>query len=134
MSQINLELVTQVYHAFGARDFSVIERLFDPDIEIKEAAQLPWGGRHVGHAGANTYFGTMLAHIDANVVPQSIFAAGDDVVMMGRGVGTTTGGDVAFDVPNIHVWHLREGRVVGFDNYVDTPAMLAALDGATHPN
>jgi uncharacterized protein len=129
VSQTNLDLVTQVYQAFGELDFTVIERLFDPDIEINQAEQLPWGGRHVGYEGATTYFTTMLAHVEPNTIPASIFAAGDDVVMMGRGVGNTKDG-VAFDVAQIHVWHLRDGRVAGFDNYLDTPAMLAAL-GAT---
>jgi ketosteroid isomerase-like protein len=32
-----------------------------------------------------------------------------------------------FDVPEAHVWELRDGKVVRFTVYIDTPAMLAAL-------
>jgi ketosteroid isomerase-like protein len=33
-----------------------------------------------------------------------------------------------FDIPEVHVWELRDGKVVGFRAYIDTPAMLEALN------
>ncbi|WP_378734054.1 nuclear transport factor 2 family protein [Nocardia brasiliensis] len=129
MSQANLDLVAQVYRAFDEIDFTAIERLFDPDIEITMTAQLPWGGKHVGHEGATTFFGTMLSHIEAKSIPERSFAAGDDVVVIGRGVGATRQG-VAFDLPQVHVWHVRDARIAGFTTYLDTPGMLAALGEA----
>jgi ketosteroid isomerase-like protein len=30
-------------------------------------------------------------------------------------------------VPEAHLWELRDGKVVRFTVYIDTPAMLAAL-------
>jgi uncharacterized protein len=32
-----------------------------------------------------------------------------------------------FDVAEAHVWELRNGKVVRFRAYIDTPAMLEAL-------
>ncbi|MFG1791350.1 nuclear transport factor 2 family protein [Nocardia sp. NPDC049149] len=113
--------------AFEARDFTVINRVFDPDIEIRQTAQLPWGGHHRGHPGAVEFFSTLLAHIDSKVVPERMFVAGDAIVQVGRTVGTTKQG-TAFDVEAVHIWQLRSGRVVGFQAYIDTPAMLAALE------
>jgi uncharacterized protein len=127
VSAADLDLVAQVYRAFEARDFTVINRLFDPDIEIHQTAELPWGGHHRGHSGAVEFFSTLLAHVDSKVVPERMFAAGDDVVQVGRTVGTTKQGD-PFDVEEVHVWHLRSGLVVGLDAYIDTPAMLTALE------
>ncbi|MGW6118486.1 nuclear transport factor 2 family protein [Nocardia sp. NPDC055165] len=127
MSHPTLDIIAEVYRAFDSRDFGMIERLFDPDIDIDQAADLPWGGRHHGHAGAVGFFTTLLAHIDSKVISEHMFAAGEDVVQVGRTVGTTVPGGVEFDLPEVHIWHLRQGRIVGFDAYIDTPAMLAAL-------
>ena len=128
MSHPNLDLIARVYWAFDDRDFSVIPRVFDSDIDIKQAAELPWGGHHHGHEGAVEFFTTLLAHIDSKVTSEHLFAAGDAVVQSGRTSGITRTGGTAFDVAEMHVWSLYEGRVAGFDAYVDTPAMLAALE------
>jgi uncharacterized protein len=88
---------------------------------------LPWGGRYAGHDGTAKFFTTLLSHTDSRVVIGTLFAAGDDVVQVGRTQGKTVGAGVAFDVDEVHIWHLRNGRVVGYDAYIDTPAMLKAL-------
>ncbi|MFJ4658934.1 nuclear transport factor 2 family protein [Nocardia sp. NPDC088792] len=130
MSHTNLDIIAQVYHAFDTRDFGVIPRLFDPGIEIHQTAELPWGGIYRGHEGAIEFFTTLLAAIDSKVSSEYLFAAGEDVVQIGRTAGTTRSGGVPFDVPEVHVWHLRAGRVVGYDAYIDTPVLLAALEVA----
>ena len=33
----------------------------------------------------------------------------------------------SFDIPEVHVWELRDGKVVRYQVYIDTPAMLDAL-------
>ncbi|WP_029896153.1 nuclear transport factor 2 family protein [Nocardia brasiliensis] len=127
MSPTNLDLIAQVYQAFETRDFGVIARLFDPDIEINQTAELPWGGHYHGHAGAVRFLTTLLSHIDSTVLSEHLFAAGPDVVQIGRTTGTTMPGGAPFDIPEVHIWRLRNGLIVGYDAYLDTPAMLAAL-------
>ncbi|MFC9897263.1 nuclear transport factor 2 family protein [Nocardia sp. NPDC127579] len=127
MPQSDLDTIAQVYQAFTTRDFGVIPRLFDPDIVIAQADELPWGGHFRGHAGAVEFFTTLLAHLDSTVDSQQMFAAGDRVVQVGRTTGTTVPGGIAFDVPEVHVWQLRAGRITSYEAYIDTPAMLAAL-------
>ncbi|WP_327141028.1 nuclear transport factor 2 family protein [Nocardia sp. NBC_01327] len=128
MPHPNLDVIAQVYQAFDTQDFTVIPRLFDPDIRIEQAAELPWGGRYYGHQGAVEFFTTLLGAIDSKVSREHLFTAGADVVQVGRTTGTTRSGGIAFDIPEVHVWKLSEGRVVGYSAYIDTPAMLAALE------
>jgi uncharacterized protein len=54
------------------------------------------------------------------------FDGGDTVVVEGRyrGKMKTTGTPV--DAQFAHVWHLRDGRVVGFQEYTDTKQWAAA--------
>jgi uncharacterized protein len=35
----------------------------------------------------------------------------------------------SFDIPEVHVWELRDGKIVRFQVYIDTPAMLDVLNG-----
>jgi ketosteroid isomerase-like protein len=35
---------------------------------------------------------------------------------------------MSIDLPECHVWTLREGLVVSAEFYIDSPAMLAALE------
>lgn len=127
MADTDLDTVAQLYRAFAARDFPVILSLFDSDIEISQSSQLPWGGVYRGHEAAVAFFTALLAHVDSEVVPERMFAAGDEVIQVGRTRGKTVAAGIPFDVDEVHIWHLRDGRVVGFDAYIDTPAMLAAL-------
>ncbi|WP_107655684.1 nuclear transport factor 2 family protein [Nocardia suismassiliense] len=127
MPPSSLDLIAQVYRAFDTRDFGVIPRLFAPDIDINQADELPWGGHHHGHAGAVRFFTTLLAHIDSTVISEQLFAAGDAVVQVGRTTGMTIPDGIAFDLPEVHVWHVRDGLIAGYDAYIDTPAMLTAL-------
>ncbi|HEY3724801.1 MAG TPA: hypothetical protein VGN59_15720 [Acidimicrobiia bacterium] len=51
----------------------------------------------------------------------------DRVVQRGRTAGTVRASGSTFDVAEVHVWTLRDGRVVAAELFIDTPAMLAAL-------
>lgn len=131
MSQDNLDIVAQVYRAFEENDFTAIERLFHPEIEITQTAELPWGGTHIGHAGAVAFFTALLTHLDSKHVPEQTFAAGDDVVVhIGRAVGNTRASGNAFDLQEVHTLHLSDGKVVAYHAYIDTPGMLTALNPA----
>jgi ketosteroid isomerase-like protein len=35
---------------------------------------------------------------------------------------------VEFDVPEVHIWTIRDGKVAAANFYIDTPLMLEALD------
>jgi hypothetical protein len=37
---------------------------------------------------------------------------------------------VAFDIPEVHRWTIRDGKAVAAHFAIDTPAMLQALSGA----
>lgn len=41
--------------------------------------------------------------------------------------GKALANGASFDIPEVHVWELRDGKVVRYRVYIDTPAMLDAL-------
>lgn len=127
MSERNIEVVRRVYEAMKERDANVMQELFADDIRVGQSPLLPWGGEYEGRDGAFTFFLTLVEHIQSQVTTESLFSAGDHVVQTGRTRGTVVANGASFDVPEVHVWEVRDGRVVAFQAFIDTPAMLEAL-------
>jgi uncharacterized protein len=127
MPDDNLATIRRVYDALAARDASAIQEVFAPDVTIRQNPELPWGGEYEGHDGAFTFFLTLVEHIESQVTTESLFTAGDHVVQTGRTRGTVRANGASFDIPEVHVWELRDGKVVRYQVYIDTPAMLEAL-------
>jgi uncharacterized protein len=127
MPDDNVATIERVYQALAARDANVIQEVFAPDVTIRQSPELPWGGDYEGIDGAFTFFLTLVEHIESQVTTESLFAAGDHVVQTGRTRGTVRANGASFDIPEVHVWELRDGKVVRYQVYIDTPAMLGAL-------
>ncbi|HEY1678276.1 MAG TPA: nuclear transport factor 2 family protein [Candidatus Sulfotelmatobacter sp.] len=127
MSEANIDIVKSLYEAFGRRDRLAIIALVDPMIEIRQCDLLPWGGTFKGLGGLQNFFTKLLNNVDSELDRNQYIDAGDDVVMIGRTYGKTKAKGTPFDVTAIHIWTLRDGKIVGFRPYIDTPAMLEVL-------
>jgi hypothetical protein len=127
MSETNISVVKSLYEAMGKRDVGKILSLIDSSIEIQQTDQLPWGGSYRGALGMKSFFDKLIGNVDSKLEMDRFLDAGDDVVMIGRTHGQTKSKGTPFDVTAIHVWTLRDGKVVGFHPYIDTPAMLKVL-------
>ena len=122
-----IEVVREVYAAMAARDFDRLFELIDPTFVVTQDPALPWGGRHVGHDGLATFALTLTGAIDSAVTTEALFQADDEVIQCGRTRGTVVATGVAFDIPEVHRWTVRDGKAVGAHFAIDTAAMLEAL-------
>jgi ketosteroid isomerase-like protein len=127
VSEANINLVKSLYEAFGRRDQAAVVALVDPMIVIRQSDLLPWGGSYQGLGGLQNFFTKLLTNVDSELDRNQYIDAGDDVVMVGRTRGKTKAKGTPFDVAAIHVWTVRNGKIVGFHPYIDTPAMLKVL-------
>jgi ketosteroid isomerase-like protein len=123
----NIAAVQRVYDAMTTRDARALQDSFAPDVKISQSPEVPWGGEYEGLDGAFTFFLKLVEHIESQVTTESMFAAGDNVVQTGRTRGRVLANGATFDVPEVHIWQLRDTKVVRFEVYIDTPAMLEAL-------
>jgi ketosteroid isomerase-like protein len=123
----NIEIVQGIYDALARLDLDAILAVSDPACVITQDASLPWGGRYVGHDGVATFAAALVGSTDSAVTFDSIFEADGQVIQCGRTRGTVRANGNAFDVPEVHVWTLQEGKVTEAHFAIDTPAMLAAL-------
>jgi ketosteroid isomerase-like protein len=124
-----VDVVRAAYAAHAAGDLQRVFELLAPDIEIVQTSALPWGGRHAGHDGARRFFATLAAWTAASPTPERYVEAGEDVVAIGRLTGHARRSGRPIDLDVVHVWSVREDRIVRFAAYIDTPAMLHALGG-----
>jgi ketosteroid isomerase-like protein len=127
MSQVNLDAVRRAYESFRRRDLEALFELFDAEIEIYQSYEIPWGGRYKGHDQARQFYDRLTHAVDSRVEIERTIDSADHVVTLGRTHGTARATGRPFDVPFVHVWALRSGRVVRFESYVDIPAIQEAL-------
>jgi uncharacterized protein len=127
MSTENVNLVRRAYEAYARGDLAAVFAMLDEKLTVRQTPLLPWGGDHHGHAGARTFFQQLATHTDARPMPSAYIDAGEDVAVIGRlkGHARSTGRPIDMDI--VHLWTVRNGKLLAFSAYIDTPAMLAAL-------
>lgn len=129
MSTEHEELVRSVYDAYARRDIAAALSAFSPTVEYVQTDALPWGGSYRGIESVRDSLGKLLARVDSRVEVEETFSAGEHVVVIARTRGTARGSGASFDLRAVHVWKVVEGSIMRFEAYIDTPAMLSALDG-----
>lgn len=127
-SKTPLEVVTAIYDAFARKDLDAVLALTSPDIVVTQDPALPWGGRFEGHEGLGRFVLALLGQIDSAVTVEAMYQAGDHVVQYGRTVGTVRANGASFDIPECHVWRVEHGVAVEAQYFIDSTAMLQALD------
>ncbi|HZI20459.1 MAG TPA: nuclear transport factor 2 family protein [Pyrinomonadaceae bacterium] len=133
MSHENVEVVHAVYDDFGRGDVPAVLGRMDEAIEWREAENFLYadGNPYVGpQAVLEGVFMRLAADWDGfAVVPEEWLDAGNHVVVLGtyRGEHRVTGREVRAQFA--HVWGLKGGRVVRFQQYTDTRQFAEATVG-----
>jgi ketosteroid isomerase-like protein len=133
MSAENVAVIKGIYDAFGAGDVGGVLGAMSPDIAWHEAENFPYADRnpYVGpQAVAEGVFGRCIGEWDGfNVQMTDLIDGGDRVVALGRygGAYKTSGG--AMNPQAVHVWTLKDGKAVAFQQYIDTLAVSRAMEG-----
>ncbi|MFB6721526.1 nuclear transport factor 2 family protein [Kribbella sp. NPDC056345] len=124
----NVQLVTNLYEAYGRGDLDTIRSYLAPDVVMTQPEQLPWGDRYLGPDGFFEFLGKLNGYVDAKLDVEDVFDAGDTVVEVGHTVGTVRANGAQFRARESHLITLRDGQIVRFQVLVDVPAMLAAVN------
>jgi ketosteroid isomerase-like protein len=124
MPTTNGQLIRKLYDAFAAGDAATVLGALHPQIDWREAENIPYADRnpYIGpQAVAEGVFGRLMAEWENFAVrPETIVDGGDQVVVMGRYTGTYRATGLAVDSQFAHAWTIRDGKVVAFQQYADT--------------
>lgn len=99
----------------------------DAEIIISQTVKLPWGGKFQGIGGLKKFLAALAESVDLTVTVSDSFAAGEQIVVIGRSAGRIHLSGKHFDVRVVHIWTLRNEKIIRFEPLIDTPAMLRAL-------
>lgn len=131
MSEQGLDVVKNTYAAFGRGDVPAVLGAMAADIEWHEAAGMPYGGvYHGSDAVAQNVFGPISADVaDFSITPEEYIASGEDVAAIVRYTGTGKATGAPLDLPVVHVWKVRDGKLQQFRQFADTAKFLEVVPG-----
>ena len=121
--------IASVYEAFEGGDVQALSVLFDPRVKVRQSPLLPWGGVYQGYLGIMRFVAKLLEQVDSRVAVDEYMEAGEQVIAIGHTRGRVRASGKEFSVRFVHVWSLKDGRVVRYEPYIDTAKMLEALKG-----
>jgi uncharacterized protein len=129
MALSNLEIVKDLYKAFHAGDQKRIREIFDPNIIWVQNEGFPGGGVHTGiEAVFSNVFGKFAREWEVwRTEPRRWLDAGEDVIVLGEYHGTHETTGKSMKAAFAHVYSLRDGRVIRFEQYTDTVKVAEAV-------
>lgn len=128
MSQQDVQIVQGAYDAFNRKDIPAVLDLYDEQIEWVEAGggHAPKGTFRGTRSVADEVFAAVPQHFDDfRAEPDQFIDGVEHVVAVGRFRGRAKKG-ATLDAPFVHVYRMRNGKVVSFQNYVDATRWASA--------
>jgi ketosteroid isomerase-like protein len=126
----NIDIVKGIYAAFGKGDVPAVLGAFDPGIQWNEAENFLYadGNPYAGsQAVAEGVFQRVVSDVDGfALAPEHFIDGGDTIVVEGRYRGTMKSTSTRVDAQFAHVWRLRGGKVIRFQQYTDTKQWASA--------
>jgi ketosteroid isomerase-like protein len=131
----NVQLVKDMYAAFGRGDIPTVLAVLDPEIEWHQAEGNPYQLDGSAWIGPQAVLEKLFMRIGAEwdgftITVLRIHDAGEYVVIEGRYTGTYKPSGMKVDSQMCHVLRLREGKLVGFQQYLDTAQMQNVMPTA----
>jgi uncharacterized protein len=125
-----LDTVRQFYASLARGDVPAVLGLLDPKIEWTEAERFPYYGgtwRSLDEIikGLFEPLGRDWSSFAVNA--EHFVAQGDEVVSLGRYVGTYKATGRSMTAPFAHHWNARGGKITRFVQYTDTAKVLEAV-------
>ena len=132
MSQENVDAVRSLYEAFAKGDLPFVLGLFDPEIEWNEAENYIYADRNP-YVGPEAVLGGVFMRLGTewdgfSAEPQEFLDAGRKVVALGTYGGAYKATSKSVRAQFAHVWTLRSGKVIGFQQYTDTAQFARAVN------
>lgn len=106
-----MDVLDKLYAAFAKGDFEALDAILAPDVELEEAAALPYGGIYKGPAGVRDLM-RKLGETWVSLTPEDMmFTAGGDVASMYCTlVGTSKATGRELRMPLIETWTFKDGK------------------------
>ena len=136
MSENNLDVVRRGYDAFGRGDINALLELLDEQVKwvTPGPSELATSGRRTGRQEVGQFFASVNELFDVQrFEPREFIAQGDRVAVVGSEAAQVRATGRMLELDWVHLFTLRGGKVVAFQEFYDTAAVVAAMSTA-HAN
>ena len=128
----NLETTRKGYELFKQGDIPTLVKdiVDDTCTRISPGPQdkLPWAGNFKGKQEIADFFARVAANVDfTEFAPREMIEQGETVVVLGTLAGRAKKSGKAVKNEWAHVFKFRQGKVVFFQEYIDTAADVLAM-------
>jgi len=128
-------MVENVYTLFAAGDMEDFAALMAPDIVWNEAEGNPYADLNP-YIGPEAVMSGLMSRLvsdweDISVTPHEFIVEGDRVVVFGRYGETWKATGKTIDIPFVHSWTVESGKLVAFQQYTDTAALVATMSDSS---
>jgi ketosteroid isomerase-like protein len=128
------DLLRGLYEAFGRGDMGTVLGTMDPSISWREAEGNPYRMDGVAWVGPNEIVENLFVKLGTEwdgftVTPAKFLESGDQVIVEGRYTGTYKATGKSIDAQFCHVWDVKNGKVMAFQQYTDTAQFQGAMQG-----
>ncbi len=127
------EIVASLYEAFGQGDLPTVLGMLDPSISWHEAEGNPYQPTGDGWIGPDAVVSNLFEKLGEDwsefvVNPSLYHDSGSVVTVEGRYNGNHSSGK-NLNAQFCHVWTLRDGKVIKFQQYTDTAQTQKVMNG-----
>jgi uncharacterized protein len=134
MSAENLAVVKGIYDAFAKGDVAGVLGRMSPDIVWMEAENFPYADRNPyrspGEVAAGVFARCVGEWNGFAVKMDDLIDGGDRIVALGRYTGQNKITGRRMNPQAVHVWTLKNGKVIAFQQYIDTLDVARATGAA----
>ncbi len=127
--QENTKVVQQAYENFKSGNIPALLNLISDEIkwQVPEIKNVPFAGKRHGREQTAQFFAIVAEAQEAQQFePREYIAQGDKVVALGHYRWRVKATGRVFEADWTHVFTVRGGRIVSFQEYTDTAVAAAA--------
>jgi uncharacterized protein len=126
------QLIRSVYEAFQRGDVPYILNQIAPDAIWRQSPTLPWGGDYRGPQGAGEFFEKLNASMETvSFEARENLEHGDEVFSFGSYMARSRQTGRVGRAEWMFRWRVQGGKIISWESYLDTAALLATLDEAS---
>lgn len=134
MSSENVAIIRSIYRGFAEGDVAAVLGAMSPEIVWMEAENFPYADHNPyrgPEAVAQGVFARCIGEWNGFAVRMDdLIDGGDRVVALGRYGGENKATGRRMNPQAVHVWTLRDGKVIAFQQYLDTLDVARATGAA----
>jgi ketosteroid isomerase-like protein len=126
----NLDVIKSTYEGKTSEENGRnLAKYVADDISWTEAKGFPYAGTYIGldSVTKNVFSRLGSEWIDYKFTPENYVASDDKVVAYGTYTGTYKITSKSFEARVAHVWKLKDGRIVNFEQFVDSQPVNIAM-------